>query len=80
MNAVLDSTDAWLAQQTTHQGDPAVVAYHTGAASIRQAMADAQSAFLRFDWDGIAAANVTLGEGVNEIHAAVAELAADSAS
>lgn len=63
MNAALDATDTWLAQQTAHQENPAVVAYRSGAALIRQAMADAQSAFLRFDWDGIATANITLKQG-----------------
>ncbi len=70
MNAALDATDAWLAQQAAHQGDPAVAAYRAGAAGIRQAMADAQSAFLRFDWDGIAAANDTLKQGAADISTA----------
>lgn len=71
MNAALGSTDAWLAQQAAHQDDRAVAAYRSGADDIRQAMADAQSAFLHFDWDGIAAANLTLKEGAANI--AVAE-------
>jgi hypothetical protein len=39
-------------------------------------MADAQSAFLHFDWDGIAAANETLNEGVNDIRTASAAIEA----
>jgi hypothetical protein len=70
MNAALDATDAWLAQQAAHQGDPAVAAYRAGATGIRQAMADAQSAFLHFDWDGVAAANDTLKQGVADISTA----------
>ena len=70
MNAALDSTDAWLNQQTEHQDDPAVAAYRTGANLIRQAMADAQSAFLRLDWDGVAAANDTLKQGAASVAAA----------
>jgi hypothetical protein len=76
MNAALDATDTWLARQTAHQDDPAVVSYRSGAALIRQAMADAQSAFLHFDWDGIAAANETLNEGVIEIHTAATAIGA----
>jgi hypothetical protein len=76
MNAALDDTDSWLARQIAHQDDPAVVSYRSGAALIRQAMADAQSAFLHLDWDGIAAANETLGEGVIEIHTAEVTVAA----
>ncbi len=71
MNAALSSTDTWLAQQAAHQDDRAVAAYRSGADDIRQAMADAQSAFLHFDWDGIAAANDTLKRGAAEV--AVAE-------
>lgn len=67
MNAALDATDAWLAQQAAHRGDPAVAAYRAGAEKIRQAMGDAQSAFLRLDWDGIAAANELLKQGTAEI-------------
>jgi hypothetical protein len=67
MNAALDATDTWLGQQPAHQSDPAVAAYRAGAAGIRQAMADAQSAFLRFDWDGIAAANTTLRQGKADV-------------
>ena len=70
MNAALDATDTWLAQQPAHQNDPAVVAYRAGAAGIRQAMADAQSAFLHFDWDSIAAANDTLKQGAADISTA----------
>lgn len=70
MNSALDATDAWLGQQVAHQGDPAVTAYRAGANDIRRAMADAQSAFLRFDWDGIAAANDTLKLGVAQVSAA----------
>ena len=77
MNAALDSTDAWLTQQGANDSDPAVETYRTGAALIRQAMSDAQSAFLRLDWDGIAAANVTLLAGTDEVHAAVSQLASD---
>ena len=76
MNAALDATDSWLAQQPTHQDDAAVAAYRSGANEIRQAMTDAQSAFLRLDWNGVAAANVTLREGVDNIRAAVEDLAA----
>lgn len=71
MNAALDATDTWLAQQAAPQDDQAVAAYRAGASSIRQAMGDAQSAFLRFDWDGIAAANETLKQGASEISTAV---------
>lgn len=71
MNAALDATDAWLLQQATHQDDPSVTAYRTGAAGIRQAMGDAQSAFLHLDWDGIATANDTLKQGASEISTAV---------
>lgn len=67
MNAALDSMDAWLAQQAAHQDDPAVAAYRSGADYIRRAMADAQSAFLRFDWAGIAKANGTLEQGAEKI-------------
>jgi hypothetical protein len=70
MNAALDATDAWLSQQPAQQSEPAVVAYRAGAAGIRQAMADAQSAFLRFDWVGIAAANDMLKQGIADISAA----------
>jgi hypothetical protein len=75
MNAVLDSTDAWLTQQQAREDDPAVASYRSGAASIRSAMSDAQSAFIRFDWDGVAAANDTLKAGVDQIDAAIAETA-----
>lgn len=71
MNAALDATDAWLAQQAAPQDDPAVAAYRAGATEIRQAMSDAQSAFFRLDWDGIAAANDTLKQGAAEISTAV---------
>lgn len=74
MNHALDITDAWLSEQVTHQDDPAVVSYRTGAAEIRQAMADAQSAFLRFDWDAIGIANEMLKQGVSDISAAEAAL------
>lgn len=74
MNAALDSTDAWLTQQAAHDSDPAVATYRTGADLIRKAMSDAQSAFFRLDWDGIAAANVTLQAGVDEVSAAVSQL------
>ena len=74
MNAALNSTDAWLAQQVPHQDNAAVAAYRTGANLIRQAMADAQAAFLRFDWDGIAAANDTLKQGAEAIAEAEARL------
>jgi hypothetical protein len=67
MNAALDATDAWLAEQTTSQEDAAIAAYRSGAAAIRQAMTDAQAAFLRFDWDGVAAANATLKQGTAQI-------------
>lgn len=67
MNAALDATDAWLAQQVMPQDDHAVAAYRSGAALIRQSMTDAQSAFLRFDWNSIAAANVVLKQGAAEI-------------
>ena len=71
MNAALDATDAWLVQPGIPEEHPAVLEYRAGAALIRQSMADAQSAFLRLDWDGIAAANVTLKQGTAAI--AVAE-------
>jgi hypothetical protein len=74
MNDALDATDAWLAPQAEHQDDPAVVAYRTGAAGIRQAMADAQSAFLRLDWNGVAAANDTLKRGTATISTAADRL------
>lgn len=74
MNAALNSTDAWLTQQGANESDPAVATYRIGAAMIRQAMSDAQSAFLRLDWDGIAAANVTLQAGTDEVHAAVSQV------
>ncbi|MEZ4563396.1 MAG: hypothetical protein R2853_11715 [Thermomicrobiales bacterium] len=67
MNAALDATDAWLDQQPDRKDDPAVAAYRTGADEIRQAMSDAQSAFLRFDWDGVAAAHDTLKYGVTQV-------------
>ena len=74
MNAALDSTDTWLTQHAAHESDPAVIAYRTGAILIRQAMSDAQSAFFRLDWDDIAAANVTLQLGADQVTAAVSEL------
>lgn len=74
MNAALDATDAWLSRQAAHHDDPAVVAYRAGANAIRQAMADAQSAFFRFDWDGVAAANNILKQGVADITRAQALL------
>lgn len=67
MTAALDATDAWLAQHPAAADDPAVAAYHTGAARIRAAMAQAQSAFLHFDWDAIATANDTLRQGVADL-------------
>lgn len=70
MNFALDATDAWLAAQPTHEHDSAVAAYRSGAAQIREAMADAQAAFLRFDWEAIATANDTLRQGMREITAA----------
>lgn len=70
MNAALDSTDAWLARQTAPSEGAAVAAYRAGAADIRRAMTDAQSAFFRLDWDGVAAANETLRQGAAEITSA----------
>ena len=67
MNAALNAADAWLSQQPGHEDDPAVAAYRAGAADIRQAMIDAQAAFLRFDWDGVAVANDTLKQGAAHI-------------
>jgi hypothetical protein len=75
MNAALDATDAWLAQHNEHEDDIAVVAYRSGAALIRKSMSEAQSAFFRFDWDGIAAANVTLQDGAHLITEAISHLA-----
>lgn len=71
MNAALNASDAWLKQQPGHEDDPAVAAYRAGAHDIRQAMTDAQAAFLRFDWDGVAAANDTLRQGAAHISVAV---------
>ncbi|MCA9880154.1 MAG: hypothetical protein KC442_20310 [Thermomicrobiales bacterium] len=67
MIAALDATDAWLAQHPAAADDPAVAAYRTGSTRIRAAMAEAQAAFLRFDWDAIAAANDTLRQGVADL-------------
>ena len=67
MNAALTAMDTWLDQQPAHHDDAAVAAYRAGAIDIRQAMADAQSAFLHLDWDGIAAANVTLRKGATNL-------------
>lgn len=75
MNAALDETDAWLAGQAIAAEDPAVAAYRAGAAQIRAAMADAQRAFLRFDWDGVAAATRELDSGVAQLREAQALLA-----
>ena len=74
MTDALSATDAWLAEHPSLEPHPAVTAYRSGAAKIRDAMAQAQAAFLRFDWDAIAAANMTLQEGVDAIHAALTAL------
>lgn len=74
MNAALDSTDAWLTEEGANDSDPAVATYRSGAALIRQAMSDAQSAFFRLDWDGVAKANVMLQQGVDEVSAAVSQI------
>ncbi|MFT4041342.1 MAG: hypothetical protein QM692_24380 [Thermomicrobiales bacterium] len=80
MTSALAETDAWLAGQAFAPDDPAVAAYRAGATQIRAAMADAQSAFLRFDWDGVAAATQELDSGVAQIRAAQALLAGNPAS
>lgn len=76
MNEALDSTDAWLSQQNAHEDDDAVATYRAGATLIRQSMADAQSAFFRFDWDSVTAANVTLRTGTNQIREAITQIGA----
>lgn len=78
MNTALDATDAWLAQQAAAENEPPVAAYRAGAEKIRRAMSDAQSAFLHFDWSGVAAANDTLRQGAADIAAAKGFLESDA--
>ena len=45
----------------------ALAAYRTGAETSRQAMVEAESAFLRFDWERVAAATALLTEGATAL-------------
>jgi hypothetical protein len=45
----------------------AVQAYRRGAAAVRQAMKDAQTGFVRLDWDRVARATAVMGQGASEL-------------
>jgi hypothetical protein len=49
--------------------------YQHGAAEVRAAMRDAEAAFLRFDWDAVAAATERMATGTDHLEAAVRQLA-----
>lgn len=50
---------------------PAMTAYEGGARAVRAAMAEAQAAFPRLDWDRVARATETMARGAGEIERAV---------
>lgn len=75
MTASLAAADAWL---TEHPPEPdenrAVAAYRRGAAAIREAMAEAQAGFLRFDFARVGRATEWMREGTEEIEEAISLL------
>lgn len=75
MSALLDAIDAFIeSAPATERFDDALAAYRTGSISIRDAMDEAQAAFLRFDWDRVAAATSTLDRGASDLRRSVALL------
>lgn len=54
---------------------PALAAYRSGAAAVREAIAEAQAGFLRLDWDRVAEANRTMGDGADRLQRAADLLA-----
>ena len=76
MNETLADVDAWLAAHPAEIDDEAAIAaYRAGAASVREAMAEAQAGFLRLDFDRVARATGTMREGEAALQEAVALLA-----
>jgi hypothetical protein len=72
MNSSLAATDAWLAAHPQlSPGHPAVAAYRHGAAAIREAMDEAQAAFLRFDFDRVGRAVERLRQGAAALEQAI---------
>lgn len=76
MSAALADTDAWLAAHPpAAENEAAVVSYRDGAASIREAMTEAQAGFLRLDFERVARATETMREGEAALRHAIALLA-----
>lgn len=71
MHEALAAADAWLADHPGDAADPAVVAYQEGAGKIRQAMEEAQSGFLRLDFERVAGATALMREGAADLHRAL---------
>lgn len=55
----------------------AVASYRTGAALVRDAMAEAQAGFLRFDWDRVAKAYAEMDAGAAQLRRARDQLSDD---
>lgn len=76
MTGALADVDAWLAAHPSEiDSIAAVTAYRDGATSVREAMAEAQSGFLRLDFDRVARATEMMREGEAALNEAVALLA-----
>lgn len=76
MDESLDALDLLLAKRPPPpRFASSVGAYRHGSTSVREAMTEAQAAFLRFDWDRVAAAYDRAGNGAAALHRAERELA-----
>lgn len=75
MDESLDALDLLLANRPPPtRFARSVETYRDGSAAVREAMSEARAAFLRFDWDRVAAAYEVAGEGAATLRRATSEL------
>lgn len=70
MEAQFVAVEALTAAPLPARFAPAIARYQTGAATTREAMSEAEAAFLRFDWERVARATVMLNQGTTELEGA----------
>lgn len=71
MNDRLTAADDLVADgDTPTQFGPAMQSYRVGAATVRDAMRQAQAGFLRFDWNQVATASLMMSDGATRLQGA----------